>query len=157
ASEAEDRAPDAVEVHGKDRRFDTLHDALHTAAEGEELADASQLAFGENADEFAVLQGLRGFAKRMNHFAWALVRRNRNDAKDSGERLDEGMLVDVLEHQEANGTVESRNEEDGVGHRDVIGSEQRTTARGDVLAAFDVEAVKRMGGEPEEQAQERIG
>src|SRR5215813_4580632 len=56
ACKAKNRAPDAVEVHRNNRSVDAFHDALHTAAEGKELADTRELAFGEDADEFAILQ-----------------------------------------------------------------------------------------------------
>src|SRR5947209_15017629 len=56
--EAEDRAPDAVEVDGRYGRValrrDALHDAFHAAAEGEQLADARDLPFGEDADNASI-------------------------------------------------------------------------------------------------------
>ena len=54
AFEAEDAAPDAVEIHGNDRRVHAFHDAFEAAAEGEQLADAGDLSFGEDADNFTV-------------------------------------------------------------------------------------------------------
>src|SRR5207237_10746831 len=97
ASEAENRAPDAVEIHGNDGELDTFHDAFHAAAEREHLTDASHLAFGENTDQLAILQGLRGFAKRMDHFARTLIGSDGNDSQHFRERLDQGMLVRALE------------------------------------------------------------
>src|SRR5205823_7371249 len=76
--EAEDAAPDAVKMHGNDRRVYVLHDALHATAEGEHLADAGDLPFGEDADDLPLLNGLAGSAQRADHIARAELRRNRN-------------------------------------------------------------------------------
>ena len=50
---------------------------------GQHLADARDLAFGKNADDFAVAQRFGCFAQRMNHFARTLVRRDRDDVQES--------------------------------------------------------------------------
>src|SRR5208283_340313 len=67
--EAEDAAPDAVQGDGDDRRFHVFHDALEAAAKGEEVADARDLALGEDADDFAILDGFAGRAQGLEHFA----------------------------------------------------------------------------------------
>src|SRR5258708_34694654 len=46
ALEAEDAAPDAIEMNGHDRRLDALHDALEAAAERKHLADPRDRPFG---------------------------------------------------------------------------------------------------------------
>ena len=75
ALEAENAAPHAVEIHGNDRRVHALHDALHAAAEGEQLADARDLPLSENADDFAVLDRVGGFAQAIEAFRAAAARR----------------------------------------------------------------------------------
>src|SRR5690348_313486 len=63
ALEAENAAPDAIEIDRHDGRVDALHDALEAVAEGEHLADARNLTFGKDADDFAVADGVAGFAE----------------------------------------------------------------------------------------------
>ena len=86
--EAEDAAPHAVQRHRDDRRFDVLHDALEAAAERQQVADARDLAFGEDADHLAVLDGLAGGAQRVEHFARAQLGGNGDDAQDPRKGLD---------------------------------------------------------------------
>ena len=89
ALEAEDAAPDAVEIDGNDGRIDAFHDAFEAAAEGEQLAGARDLAFGEDADDLAVSDGVAGRAQRVNHFARALLARRWESLDHFREGLDE--------------------------------------------------------------------
>src|SRR5208337_3840611 len=107
---AEDGPPDAIKIDGDDGNVDAFHDALKAAAEGQHLADAGDLAFGEDANDFTVAQRLGGFAQGMDHFAGALVRGDGNDLQHAGEGLDERMVVNALEHQKANGAIGGGNE-----------------------------------------------
>ena len=102
---AEDAAPNAVEIYGHDRRVHIFHNAFHAAAERQQLADARDLAFSKNADYFAVAYGVAGFAQGMDHVARAQLRRNGDGANHFGEGLDVRLVVDVLEHEEADGAV----------------------------------------------------
>src|ERR1700678_2309929 len=105
---AEDAAPDAVQVNRNDRRADAIffrafHDAFHAAAEGKQLADAGDLALVEDADDFALADGVTGFAQGMNHVARTELRGNGNRANHFCEGLDVWLVVDVFEYQEPHG------------------------------------------------------
>ena len=101
ALEAEDTAPHTVEVYGNDRRVHALHDALHAAAERQQLADARDLSLGKDADDFAILDRIGGFAQGLEHFARPKLGGNRNGANHFRKRLYIGKIVNALEHQEA--------------------------------------------------------
>ena len=99
--ETEDAAPDTIQRHRDNGCFHVFHDALEAAPEGQHVPDARDLAFGEDADDFAVLDGLTRRAQGLEHFARAQLRGNRNGMQDLGERFHPGLLVDTLEHDEA--------------------------------------------------------
>ena len=103
ALETEDAAPHAVQRYRHDGRVHVLHDPLHPAPEGKQLADARDLAFGKNADHFAVANRVAGGVERVEHFARPLLGRNRNRAEELRERLDRWLFVDVLEDEERDG------------------------------------------------------
>src|SRR5690348_13749344 len=69
AGKTEDGTPDAVDVDGDDGDVDALEDAFHAAAKGKHLADTGHLAFGKDADQFAIAQGFGSSAQGMDAFA----------------------------------------------------------------------------------------
>src|SRR5262245_32952707 len=62
--EAEDAAPQAVEVNGNDRRIHAFHDALEAAPEGKQLSDPRHLPFRKDADNLPVADRVARRAKR---------------------------------------------------------------------------------------------
>ena len=98
--EAEDAAPHAIERHRNDRRLHVLHNPLEPAPERQRVADARDLALGENADDFAVFNGLAGLLQSMNHLARAQLGRNRNRFQNARERFDPRQVVNPFEHDE---------------------------------------------------------
>ena len=157
AGKTEDRAPHAIQVHGDDRHIHALDDALHAAAKGQHLADARHLAFGEDANDFAVFQRVRSHAQGMNHFARPLVRRDGNHTHDFCKRFYERMLVGAFEHDEANRAIDRSNEQHRVGHGNVIRRKQRTAPRRHVFAPLDIQAIQRVRRDPEQQSKQGIG
>ena len=156
ALEAEDAAPDAVEVHRDDRRVHALHDAFHSAAEGKHLADARDLALGKNAHDFAGADRVARLAQGPQHFARAKLGGNGNRADQFCEGLYERQVVDVFEDQEADGAVGGSDQQQRVHERHVIGHEKRAAGFGDVVAALDADAIDRMRRQPEHEAHQRI-
>ena len=144
-------------VTGTIGRVHALHYSFHAAAERQQLADAGDLAFGKNADDFAVADGVAGFAQGMDHVARAELRGNGNGANHFGEGLDVRLVVDVFEHEEADVAVGGGEQEKRVHERHVIGNEERAAGFGDVVAAFDANAVDGVGDHEEDEAEERIG
>ena len=75
AGEAEDAAPEAIEVHGNNGHAGAFDDFFHAAFEGEHVAGAADGAFGEDADDVAggdfMARGTDGF----DHVAGAAARR----------------------------------------------------------------------------------
>ena len=57
--------------------------------------------FGEDADDFAALDRVGGFAQRVKHFAGPQLGGNRNRANHFRERLDVRQIVNAFEHQES--------------------------------------------------------
>ena len=139
-----------------DGRIHSLQDALHSSPERKHLADARHLPFGEDADEFAVPENLRGFAQRMDHFAWTLLRRDGNHSENLRERLDDWVFVRILEHQKADGPVAGGDHQTRIHHGGVVRNEQRAASDGDVFSALNVDPVERVRCEPQQQPQERI-
>src|SRR6266849_7249730 len=156
AGKTENGAPEAVDVHRDDRHVDAFYDAFEAAAEGEQLADARDFAFGEDADYFAVAQRVGGFAQRMDHFARALVGSDGNYFEDFCERLDKRVIVDAFEHQETEWPVGGGKQEHGVHPGGMVRSEERSAARGDIFLTCQIEAVNRVGRNPQQQTQQRV-
>src|SRR4051794_38548180 len=97
--EAENAAPDAIQGHRDDRRSYILHDALEPAAEREQLADACDLALGEDADEFTCFNCIAGGLERLEHLARPLFRRNRDHAHDARQWFYIWQLINPFEHE----------------------------------------------------------
>ena len=55
--EAEDAAPDTIEVNGNDRNRSPLNDPFNPTPERQECSGSGDLAFWKNADEVAVVEG----------------------------------------------------------------------------------------------------
>src|SRR5260221_1481884 len=125
--------------------IDAFNDAFEAAAEGKHLADAGDFAFGEDADYFAVAEGVGCFAQGVDHFARALVGGDGNKFKNFREGLDEGEIVDALEHKEADGAVGGADEQDSVYPGGMIGSEESSTVDRDIFLALQIEAGNRVG------------
>ena len=155
--EAEDAAPHAVQGHGDDRRLHVLHDALEPAAEGQQMADARDLALGEDADDLAVLDGLAGGAQGLEHFARAQFGGNGNGAQDAGKGLYPGQLVDAFVDDEAHLPVGGGQEQQRVHEREVVADEERAAFGGDIVPAIHADAIKRMREHPQHEPQQGIG
>ncbi len=92
----------------------------------------------------------------MNHFARPLLPGNRNYPQKFGERLNQRVLVNILEHEEANRAISGGNDQRGIHNRSVIGHQQRAAASRNVLRAANIHAINRMGREPQDQPRQRI-
>ncbi len=102
--------------------------------ERQERAGAGDLAFGKNADEFAVVEGGAGFAERLQDDSQAPVRRNRNDAERFHEGFEERLLGILRVDDKSHGAIEAGDQEKAVDKRDVVGNQEcasgwRTCAR----------------------------
>ena len=155
--EAEDAAPHAVQGHGDDRRLDVLHDALETAAERQHVADARDLAFGEDADDFAVLDGLAGGAQGVEHFARAQLGGNGDDAQDAGKGLYPRQIVDAFVDDEAHMPVGRGEQQHRVHEREVVADKERAAFGGDVVPALHADAIDGMREHPQHETQQGVG
>ena len=138
ARKTENRAPDAVEIYGDNGHVYAFDDALHAAAERHHLTNARHLPLRKNAHDFAVFQRFRGLAQGMNQFARPLVRGDGNRAQNFRKGFYQRMLIGAAEHQKADGPVDRCNQERGIGHGNMIRSQQRAASRGHVFAPHDV-------------------
>ena len=93
----------------------------------------------------------------MDHFARALIRCDGNHPHDLCEGFDQRVFVGTSEHQKPDGTIEGGDEQHGVSHGDVIGGQQRTATRRHVFPPLGVQAVERVGRNPQQQSQQGIG
>ena len=156
APETQRSAEHAVERDGNHRRVHVFHDAFEAAPERQELADARDFAFGKNAHDFAGADGVAGGLQRVEQFAWPLFRRDGNGVPDFREGFYPALFVNVLEHQKPDRPVGGRDEQQRVGIGNVIADKQRAAFRGNVLAADDADAVKRIRDAPQQETQQRI-
>src|SRR5258707_13558553 len=67
------------------------------------------------------------------------------------------MVVDTFEHEEADGPVGGTDKQDSVYPGGMIGSEESSTVDRDIFLALQIEAVNRVGGNREQQADQGIG
>ncbi len=157
ALETENRTPHPSQIHRDDRHVQALYDSLHSATKRKHLADARHLAFGENANNFSILESLGRGAQRLNHLPRTKLRRDRNHAHDLGERLHQPVIVGTLEHEESNRTVDGGDQQNRVHHRNVIRYQQCTALGGNIFAPLQMHSIKCVGREPQQQPQQRIG
>src|ERR1700687_905234 len=66
------------------------------------------------------------------------------------------MLVDALEHEEADEAVGRGDEQELVHQGEVVGDKQRPALLRDVVAALNPDAIKGMGGDPKQEPEQRI-
>jgi hypothetical protein len=102
---AEDTSPDASQVNWNYRRIHSFHDEFHSTPEWQQLSDASHLAFRENAHHFTRCDSLTGGSQGSNHFPRAQFGRNGDAASQDREGVNQWMIVEVLENEEANRAV----------------------------------------------------
>ena len=69
--ETENTSPHTIERDGNNGGFDILHNALEPTPEREQVPNPGDLAFGKNANQFALLNRFAGRAKRLQHLARA--------------------------------------------------------------------------------------
>jgi hypothetical protein len=80
-----------------DRCVHIFFNSYPTAPERQQVADARDLTFRENADEVPGADGIAGASQRLNHCARMLFGGNRNHAKNAREWLDMRPVVMVFE------------------------------------------------------------
>src|SRR5690242_7095482 len=88
AVEAEDAAPDSIEMHRNDRSVYSFHDPCVAAAKWQELSDSGYLTFGKDADQFAAGDGITGIAQGAQHLARTQIRGYGNHSQCFQERLE---------------------------------------------------------------------
>ena len=72
------------------------------------------------------------------------------------ERLDDRMVVNAFEHQEANGAIGGGDQQNGVYPGGVIWCQESATARGNKFLPTQVQPVEGVGGNPQHQTQQGI-
>ena len=154
ALEAEDAAPDAIEVDRDDRHVEPVDDPLEAALERQQVAGAADRAFREDADDVAVLQ-LLPRAPRSRR-----PPRGRPPTGIACSILSSGLhrpvLVVRLVDQEADEALDARADQRAVDVRQVVADEQRRAARRHVLLAVDADPVDRVREQPEAEAHEEL-
>src|SRR3974390_1123764 len=66
---AENATPHAVEADGNDRRVHVFQDSLELVPERQQHADTRDAFLREDADDFALADGVAGFVQRTNQLA----------------------------------------------------------------------------------------
>jgi hypothetical protein len=88
AGEAEDAAPDLVDVDGDDGDIGVFDDFLEAFSEREELSGAGDLAFCEDDNEFAVFESIGGGLERFFDFGGVASGHEGDDAGGFCDGLD---------------------------------------------------------------------
>src|SRR5260370_1702764 len=149
--EAEDSAPVSLQMRWDNGRIHVFHDALHAAAERKHLPDAGDLAFGEDTDDLSLLNGFARSAQSANHLTRTELRRNRNRIAQLGQRLDEGKVINVLEHDEAHEAVGGSGTQKCIHERKVVADKECNTLGGNILEPFNPDTINRARGHPQQQ------
>ena len=94
--------------------------------------------------------------ERVQHLARMLFAGNRNGLHHFGERLDDGVVVDALVHEEADGAVSRGDEQRDIDKRHVVADQQRAGFFREIVAADHVHAIDGARDEEENQAAEPL-
>ena len=78
-------------------------------------------------------------------------------SKNLRDRLDQRMVVDALEHQEANRAIGRRDQQHRVYPRRVIRRQERAAAGGNIFLALQIEPINGVRRDPQQEANQRIG
>ena len=156
ALEAEDAAPDAVQIDGDDRHVEPVDDPLEAALERQQVARPADRALGEDADDVALSELVTGRGERRHD-----VPRSGGADRDRLHRAHQPvnrpqLVIRLVDHEPDEPLDASRRRAAPSTKRQVIADEQRRAARRHVLLADDPDAVERVREEPETEADQEL-
>src|SRR5207253_3822395 len=121
-----------------------------------QLAGARDLSFSKDADNFAVADGVAGRPQRADHVSRAQLGRNWYGLHHACKWLDDGLVINSLEHQKADRPVRGSQKQQHVDERHVVGNEERAAFFRDVVAPNHLDSVKSVRQKEEQQAQKPV-
>ena len=155
---AVDRAPGAAEVGRDDRIVAVLHDLLEPAPEFVEHAGPRQRAFGEDANDVALVHRRPRGMQRLDEFFRRVVHRDRDHAPQLQKRFQESHgFVHVARHEKANPPLLGRLQQQGVEVGHVVADQQGRAFHRDVFGADHANPVRQPRDDDEDEAQKEIG
>ena len=155
-AEAEDAAPQAIEMDRNHRHVEAVDDALEAAFEGEQAAGAADRAFREDADDVAVLQLFACALERFDHFL-PIAAGDGDRFHQAHQRVEHRHLVIRPVDHEPDESLHAGADQQAVDVRHVIAHEQRRAAERHVFLADDADAVERVGEHPQREPDQEVG
>ena len=114
---------------------------------GQGHARPGDLAFGEDADELAVIERLARLAEGLEDHPGPAAAGDRDRPHDAEEPAQERPLEVLGVDHEPDRPVDRGDHEQAVGERDVVGRQERGAFAGHVIPAHDPQPVERGGQE----------
>src|SRR5471032_182018 len=140
--------------HGYFAAFDDLGDA---ALELADLARARQLAFREDANQFAFMQCLRDINESLFHQERIFLgRRNRYRLGRAEDPAQEGSLENPVVHHEADGTRTGRHDDDGIHITDMVTHQHGRAFVGNTFAINHFDPVHGLYQYPRQEAHQEF-
>ena len=90
--ETEDAAPELVQMNGNDRKICPLDDLFEAALKGQQMPDAADAAFGEDANHLALFQFLARTLQRMDNVA-PVARRDGDGLHEAEKPIEPSYVV----------------------------------------------------------------
>ena len=146
ALKRKDGPPELVHPHGHDGLTALLGNDLEAFLEPQQRAGAGEFALWEYAHDLAGLEALGGGA----HPVAGVRGRDRDGLEEPQDGVEDGVLVERVEDQEADRPRAADLQDDSVHPGDVVGQEQAAAGLGDAVTADEMDAVD----QPEENRAE---
>ena len=156
AFEAKDAAPQAIQVHGKNRHLPSLHNPLESATERQQRAGTGDLSFREDADDLSVVECLPCAAERPENDAGTASRCDRDHLHGGHEPFEQRVCRIGGIHHEPNGPIDAGHEQEAIDERHMVRDEQCSAGLRNMLLADDAEAIERIRADDEQEPQEQI-
>jgi hypothetical protein len=128
-------------VHRDDRHGSTAGEVLEPALVWQQQSRASDLSFGEDADQLTLIEVAASIAKCSPDHSGTAGRRDGNGPERFHEGSEERMVEVVGVHNEANRPVEAREDKQTIDQGNVVRNEQRPTLAGDMLSFDDLKSI----------------
>ncbi len=153
--EAEDAAPDAVQMYRDNGHVDAFQDTLHAPAERQQIARAAQRALGEDADYMALLQRLAGAGEGLvDQLGIAAADGDRMHGAE--QPVQHRQVVVGAIHDEAHEARQGGADQQAVDEGDMVADQQGRAFARHVLRTRHSDAVDAVGQQPQQEAHEEI-
>ena len=120
--EAGNTAPCATDIDRNDRIVGAFDDSFEALLEGAQHASSAQCAFGEDADEVAVIECGAGGLERFEQLLWVVVAVNQDDLCELNDTFGNPTRVVVIfaRHQHTDAALLAGNNQYGIHQADMV-------------------------------------